>query len=119
MVEEVAVVEGSFPQDVGLELGSEDEEEGEESDNGDADEFPEIDARSDSEGDVSGSEDEDEDDDEEDDEDASDDDLHVFPRAKTVISNITGQPKHVYPEIEPDYDSDSSTEDVRIRIHRV
>lgn len=35
-----------------------------------------------------------------------------FPRAKTIISEITGQPKQVYPPIEPDYDSDSSTEDV-------
>lgn len=33
-------------------------------------------------------------------------------RSKTVISKITGQPKQVYPPIEPDYDSDSSTEDV-------
>lgn len=120
VAEEVTAVEGNFPQDVGLELGTEDEEDGEESDNGDADVFPEIDARSDSEGDMSGSEDEDEDeeegneDEEEDDGDVSDDDLHVFPRAKTVISDITGQPKRVYPEIEPDYDSDSSTEDVCI-----
>jgi hypothetical protein len=36
-----------------------------------------------------------------------------FPVATTVVSNITGRPKRVYPDIEPDYDSDSSTEDVR------
>lgn len=45
-------------------------------------------------------------------------DLH-FERApggyampKMVTSEITGEPKKVYPPIEPDYDSDSSTEDV-------
>jgi ribosome biogenesis protein ERB1 len=38
-----------------------------------------------------------------------------FPVARTVISTITGEPKRVYPDIEPDYDSDSSTEDVRAR----
>ena len=71
--------------------------------------------------------DEDDDEDDEDDEDEPDvsdeeessdadsvDSLHIFPKAKTVISDITGEPKKVYPEIEPDYDSDSSTEDVRI-----
>ena len=42
----------------------------------------------------------------------SDTELRIFPKAKTIISGITGQPKRVYPEIEPDYDSDSSTEDV-------
>jgi ribosome biogenesis protein ERB1 len=38
----------------------------------------------------------------------------VYPGPRSVISNITGYPKRVYPEIEPDYDSDSSTEDVCI-----
>jgi len=32
---------------------------------------------------------------------------------KTIISKITGRPKRVYPEIDPEYDSDSSTEEVR------
>jgi hypothetical protein len=110
-----------FP-DGGLDLLSGDEDEDgsvQESDNGDVDAFPEINVGSDTDEqderlsgdneDLSESED-----DEEDDEDASsDDDLHIFPRAKTVISDITGQPKKIYPEIEPDYDSDSSTEDVR------
>jgi hypothetical protein len=36
-----------------------------------------------------------------------------FPVPKTIVSDITGRPKRVYPEIEPDYDSDSSTEEVR------
>ena len=117
----------AFPHDVGLEMGSEDEGEAgeDESDDGEVDVFPEIDARSDTddedyaedgEDDSEESdegEDEDEDVEEESSDEASGDDLRIFPKAKTVISDITGQPKRVYPEIEPDYDSDSSTEDVR------
>jgi len=38
--------------------------------------------------------------------------INTGPEGKTVLSNVTGRPKRVYPEIEPDYDSDSSTEDV-------
>lgn len=122
-----------LPEDVGLEMQSEDEEEElangqgegeleEGSDDGIVDEFPEI---------YSGSSDNDEAEDEEsgsgteeeeDEEDISDkessledasDDAHPFPRPKTIISDITGQPKRIYPEIEPNYDSDSSTEEVR------
>lgn len=125
-----------LPEDVGLEMESGDEE-GEESangedgngllygsDDGSVDEFPEIHSGdSEEEEDEEESESEDEDEDEEDEEDVSEDDsssegvssdTHPFPRPKTIISNITGQPKRVYPEIEPDYDSDSSTEDVRV-----
>lgn len=92
-----------------------------------AEEFPEIDAQSSSE--VEGDEDEDEaneeveevedgEDDDESEEDSeedydSDTGLRVLPESKTVISDITGHPKRVYPEIEPVYDSDSSTEDAR------
>lgn len=81
------------------------------SDDDETEEFPEIDSGSDTE-------DESEDDLErqsEDDSDSSHSDasLQIFPKAKTEISNITGKPKRVYPEIEADYDSDSSTEDVR------
>ena len=109
---------GLIQDDVGLEMQSEDEgEEGSSisEDGEDAEEFPELDTDSDSE---DGEEDEDEESTEEGDEEdeeegaASDDSLHVFPRAKTIKSDITGQPKKVYPEIEPDYASDSSTEDV-------
>lgn len=85
------------------------------SDDGQIDEFPEIDQDSSSE-DEDGSEDEDEKDGstgEDEDNDSDTLDHEIFPRAKTVISNITGKPKRVYPEIEPEYDSDSSTEDVR------
>lgn len=101
-----------------------DEEDGEDatSDDGHIDEFPEIDTRSDTEDgslegtgddDDSGSEDEDDEDDASDsDLDSDDENLHIFPKAKTIISDITGQEKRVFPEIEPEYDSDSSTEDV-------
>ena len=128
-----AIEESAFSQSVGLEMQSEDEGEdgGEESDGEQVDKFPEIDTRSDSEeevdadteeGDEDG-EDEDEDEDEEDEADEdeadesedelSDDSIHPFPTSKTVVSDITGQPKRIYPPIEPDYDSDSSTDDVR------
>ncbi|KAG2013904.1 WD repeat/BOP1NT protein [Coprinopsis cinerea AmutBmut pab1-1] len=99
-----------------------DDNAGDVSDDGEYDEFPEIDAESDSE-------EEDEEEDEEDEEDEpdisdeedsdSDESLHVFPKAKTVVSDITGQQKRVYPEIEPDYDSDSSTEDSPNRVGNV
>ncbi|KAH9978053.1 BOP1NT-domain-containing protein [Lactifluus volemus] len=115
-------------------LDSPSEDEGEDgllqdshSDEDDVDAFPEIDAGSDTaeEGkeDTSGDEEEysvSEDEGEDDDEDASsDDDLHIFPTAKTIISDITGQPKKVYPEIDPDYDSDSSTEDAPNRVGNI
>lgn len=84
------------------------------SDDDETEEFPEIDSGSDSESDQEEIEDDDEqqsdDDSDELDSDAS---LRIFPKAKTEISDITGKPKRVYPEIEADYDSDSSTEDVR------
>ncbi|KAJ7095181.1 NUC169 domain-containing protein [Mycena belliarum] len=91
------------------------------SDDGQVDDFPEIDAASDS--DTGGEKDTDEEDsggtDEEDflAEDSDDSlDRDIFPKPKTIISDITGQPKRVYPEIEPDYDSDSSTEDAPNRV---
>jgi ribosome biogenesis protein ERB1 len=87
------------------------EERNSESDNGQVDEFPEIDPESDSEDDE---EEEDEGSEDEEESLSEDDELSIFPKAKTVVSVITGQPKKVYPEIEPDYDSDSSTEDVRL-----
>ena len=69
-------------------------------------------APGDDEDDESGSEVEDAEE-EEGETDIDDDEINVFPKAKTIVSDITGQPKRVYPEIEPDYDSDSSTEDVQ------
>ncbi|ESK97487.1 eukaryotic ribosome biogenesis protein 1 [Moniliophthora roreri MCA 2997] len=123
----------SFNKAVDLEILSE-EEDGKdvESDNGEVDEFPEIDTRSDDEdededhlgsSEIEGGEDEDEDEDEEDEENESEDsdmeDYHIFPPAKTVVSNVTGQPKRVFPEIEPEYDSDSSTEDTPNRVGNI
>jgi ribosome biogenesis protein ERB1 len=105
-----------FSREVGLEMSSDEEGEnvGSESDDGEVDEFPEIDTRSDSEdeGESNAEDSEDEDEDEEDDS-GDESDLLIFPKAKDIISDITGKPKRVYPEIEPNYDSDSSTEDVR------
>ncbi|KAF9821433.1 hypothetical protein IEO21_00679 [Rhodonia placenta] len=123
--EDTPAAVSAFPHDVGLDMHSEDEGEDEghagSEDDGEVDDFPEIDTRSDSEDEEEdGSEDEEEDgsEDEEDEEeeesevDTADDDLRIYPKPKTVISDITGQPKRVYPEIEADYDSDSSTEDL-------
>lgn len=90
-----------------------DDEDGEEisSDDGEVEEFPEIDVASDSE-EYEESGESGEEDDERSEGDSDDSDLHIFPKPKTIVSDITGRPKRVYPEIEPDYDSDSSTEDV-------
>ncbi|KAF8164972.1 ribosome biogenesis protein ERB1 [Crassisporium funariophilum] len=102
----------------GLEMLSDEENDDEVSDDGHVDQFPEIDVNSDSEdSDIDDSEEGDEDEENEADSDEdSDDSLHVFPKSKTVLSSITQQPKLVYPEIEPDYDSDSSTEDAPNRV---
>ena len=122
--EEVPAPPPSFPEEVGLEMGSEDEgQELDDASDGEVDEFPEIDERSDTDdedyaADGASAEDESDEDEEEDEDDEESNDLsdeeehHIFPKSKTIISDITGQPKRVYPEIEPDYDSDSSTEDV-------
>ena len=45
-------------------------------------------------------------------EDPEDKPINTGPKGKTVLSKVTGRPKRVYPEIEPDYDSDSSIEEV-------
>ncbi|KAJ4472272.1 NUC169 domain-containing protein [Lentinula aciculospora] len=103
----------AFDESVNMEMLS-DEENGEdvESDNGDVDEFPEIDEESSEEDEIYlGEEDE-----------ASGqgsdngEELDIFPKAKTIVSDITSQEKRVYPEIEPEYDSDSSTEDAPNRV---
>ncbi|KAF7331925.1 Ribosome biogenesis protein ERB1 [Mycena kentingensis (nom. inval.)] len=76
---------------------------------GQVDDFPQIDPDSDEE---------EADSDEEYFESDSDDSLDrdIFPKPQTIISDITGQPKRIYPEIEPNYDSDSSTEDTFNRV---
>lgn len=86
----------------GLELDS-DGENSVASDDGELDEFPEIDLGSSDEESFEETDDEGE----EDDEPSS-----PKPNGELVVSSITGRPKRVYPEIEPEYDSDSSTEDV-------
>jgi len=107
------------PQDLqatgSLEMLSDEEDAGDaSSDDGQIDEFPEIVDESESDESDPGDIEEDEEDGEPSDEDTeSGDSFHIFPRAKIVVSKITRQPKTVYPEIEPDYDSDSSTEEVR------
>ncbi|CCM02832.1 uncharacterized protein FIBRA_04944 [Fibroporia radiculosa] len=134
--EEETEVPSAFPLDVGLDMRSEDEadeQEADDDDDGQTDEFPVLDPGSDSEEDdevgenaeESEATDEDEvesdDEDEEDESEIStdDDELHIFPKPKTIVSDITGQPKRVYPEIEPDYDSDSSTEDTPNRVGNI
>ncbi|KAK2466502.1 hypothetical protein APHAL10511_002144 [Amanita phalloides] len=85
------------------------------SDDGQIDEFPEIDDDSDEDGEEEDEEDESTDEEEE----GTDSDAlgqRIYPQPKTVISDITDQPKRVYPEIEPEYDSDSSTEDAPNRV---
>ncbi|KAG9317231.1 ribosome biogenesis protein ERB1 [Chiua virens] len=119
----------SFADSVGLEMLSDEEaREEEEGESGESeeevDEFPEIDAGSDTESDDESVVDEDE---VEDDEGSSASgsesdacsDLHIFPKPKNIISEITGHPKRVYPEIEPGYDSDSSTEDDPNRVGNI
>ncbi|KAF8917800.1 NUC169 domain-containing protein [Mucidula mucida] len=110
-----------FSAAVDMAMHSDEEGDNEDSDaNDEVDEFPEIDAQSDSEEYDSAADAEEDEDDEADDDDASsDNEHHIFPRPKTVVSDITGQPKRVYPEIEPDYDSDSSTEDTPNRVGNV
>ncbi|KAG0705450.1 NUC169 domain-containing protein [Suillus ampliporus] len=124
------VEKGPFAEAVDLEMQSEEEAEDEDlevevddaSDDGDVDDFPEIDAVSDSDEESEAEEEDTDDLDEEDtlDENSdADSDLHIFPKSKVVVSDITGQTKVVYPEIEPDYDSDSSTEDDPNRVGNV
>ena len=101
-----------------LEMLSEEENEDLVSDDGIVDEFPELNVQSDSndsETDYSIADDDDDDDDDSAEigsDSESVDLLHLIPKPKNVVSDITHQPKLVYPEIEPGYDSDSSTEDV-------
>ena len=99
-------------------LSDEEDEQQLDSDEEAHDEFPELDLQSDSDEGDSVDENSEEEEEEEDDEEGlstdedSDDSINPFPKSKLIVSDITKQPKRVYPEIEPDYDSDSSTEDV-------
>ncbi|KAF8826541.1 hypothetical protein HHX47_DHR5000306 [Lentinula edodes] len=109
----------TFNEAVNLEMFSDEEDrEDVDSDNGEVDEFPEIDAGSDESGEEDETYESEEDTgaSEEGSSSGSQEQLHIFPEAKTIVSDITGQEKRVYPEIEPDYDSDSSTEDTPNRV---
>ncbi|KAJ3886353.1 NUC169 domain-containing protein [Lentinula edodes] len=109
----------TFNEAVNLEMLSDEEDREEaESDNGEVDDFPEIDASSDESGEEDETYESEEDTgaSEEGSSSGSQEQLHIFPEAKTIVSDITGQEKRVYPEIEPDYDSDSSTEDTPNRV---
>lgn len=113
--EEESFQEAPLP-DGQLEMLSEEESEDLLSDDGLVDDFPELDVQSDSNGSETDHSIADDDDDDDSAENSSDSEsvnsLHLYPKPKNVVSDITHQPKLVYPEIEPGYDSDSSTEDV-------
>lgn len=88
-----------------LEIDS-DGEKTSDQDDGEMDDFPELDTGSDKTSSDS---------DEESDSEASESSLKNSAKpGELVVSSITGRLKRVYPEIEPEYDSDSSTEDVCI-----
>ena len=101
-----------------LEVDS-DGEDSASSDDGEVEPFPELDSGSsdtssdkeEGEGGEQEGDEHDTDDTELDEQDGTNKELLL--NGKTVISNITGRPKRVYPEIDPEYDSDSSTEEVR------
>ncbi|KAG8932214.1 Ribosome biogenesis protein erb1 [Tulasnella sp. 418] len=124
---------------LGLEMPSDsDEEEGSEDEGSDEDEFPEIDDESEpGSGESEGSDQTEEDEEEGESAPTSEDDADlgpdvdkkqlpseaplpgVYPKPKIIKSDITGKPKRVYPEIEPEYDSDSSTEDDPNRVGNI
>jgi len=95
-------VEDDLPAVVSLDIES-DEEDRQGSDDGEMDDFPEIDM-GDSE--VSS--------DSEESEVSTEETKNPQNPGDLVVSSITGRLKRVYPDIEPDYDSDSSTEEVRV-----
>lgn len=107
-----------------LEMASDDESTQEptaehDEDDDSQEKFPELNVESDTESSTgdAGDSDAERDEEGEESETSHDDDddaptLRIKPEEKTITSEITGQLKRVYPPIEPDYDSDSSTEDV-------
>lgn len=97
-----------------LEMLSEEENEDLVYDDGLVDDFPELNVQSDSDDSEAGFSTAEDDDNSAagSDDSESDNLLHLFPKPETVVSDITNQLKFVYPEVEPNYDSDSSTEDV-------
>jgi len=95
-----SAVEDDLPAVAALDIDS--DEQGEPgSDDGEMDDFPELDM-GDSE--VSS--------DAEESEASTEESKNPQNPGDFVVSSITGRLKRVYPDIEPEYDSDSSTEDV-------
>ncbi|PVG04148.1 BOP1NT-domain-containing protein [Serendipita vermifera] len=80
-------------------------------DDGEMDEFPELD--------TDDSEESTETEQNEDTEGTEDESKVTQKPGELVVSSITGRLKRVYPEIEPEYDSDSSTEDAPNRTGKV
>ncbi|KAG8862253.1 hypothetical protein FRB96_001832 [Tulasnella sp. 330] len=132
--EDDANVEGMSKKVNGLVIGAAREDP----DDDEVDEFPEINSQSDTDEEDSGSDEEEEDADEgrsESDETSPDEDsdglkvvdhhdhegrtVGIYPKATIITSGITGESKKTYPEIEPDYNSDSSTEDQPNRVGRI
>ena len=97
-----APVEDDLPAVAALDIES-DEEAMSAGDDGEMDDFPELDM-----GDSEVSTDTEQ-------SDESLDESKTSPNpGDLVVSSITGRLKRVYPDIEPEYDSDSSTEDVGV-----
>jgi ribosome biogenesis protein ERB1 len=115
------VTEEVFPLDVNLESLDDEHDQSDSEEDNEVHSFPSLDVRSDSEDEDEEEEVDEEDVTEEEEEGSNSSDVNqefsVFPKPKTVISGITGQPKREYPPIEPDYDTDSSTEDVCIVVN--
>jgi ribosome biogenesis protein ERB1 len=95
-------LEDDLPAVASLDIES-DEEDRQGSDDGEMDDFPELDM-----GDSEVSSDS-----EESEESTEETKISQNP-GDLVVSSITGRLKRIYPDIEPNYDSDSSTEDVRV-----
>lgn len=109
----------SVPSQLDIDGDSEDEDSASASGSGndsDAENFPEIDAADDTDDDIASAGDDSDDsyliedsdfvdsvdsEEEKNEEDEEDSTINTGPKARTVISKITGRPKRVYPEIEP------------------
>ena len=111
--EEESAQKDHLHRDGQLEMLSEEEDDDLVSDNGLVDDFPELNVQSDSDSSEVGYSTAENDDDSTKSSDDSES-INLFPIPNAVVSGITNQPKLVYPEIEPGYDSDSSTEDVSL-----
>ena len=113
----IIATEENFPPAVNLETLSDSGHDPSDSEEDDEDHsFPGLDTGPDSETEDEGETDATEQKESNNDSTGEDEKSSVFPKPKHVISSITGLPKRVYPPIEPVYDTDSSTEDVRVSL---